>query len=156
MLGEIKLYNSSGRYLRLSQEAWRTLLASARLWGWSPTVVGKPPVSIDIDHRPSQSDPRSNDYDMPRGQIVSERDARALAEALENSPDTQPGLPVGLLHMLCEFCHSGAFLISQAPPRPEPDTQTLRTRLFIYFNFKYLPTTRQRLKESRPTTAASR
>jgi len=142
MLGEISLYNATGGHIRVSLETWGEILAQARRNGWTPTGTRKPPVSLDIDREAGLTEPGTDGYYIPRGQMVSESDARALAEALEGCPgngsQTPQGVVDGFAHRLCGFCHKGAFLICQEQAVPEAALQEPRGYLSIINNLRKL------------------
>ena len=134
MFGEISLYSANGGYLRVSPQKWAELLALARRSGWAPKGTGKPPVSLDIDHECAEPEAGLSSYNTPRGQMVRESDAFALAMALERSePD-----PDGFTHRLCGFCHMGAFLICQEQALPKTRTRAPGIKQSISFSFNCL------------------
>lgn len=80
----VDLYNVHGDYYRFSSVAWTHVLALAEQYGWKPTGTrrGNPQVP--------EGDWDGN-YTSNSGQLVTEADARALADALERALPDIPG-----------------------------------------------------------------
>lgn len=74
------LVSEMGNYFRFSQVGWRKVLALADLYGWKPTGTVKPISRKTWD----------SNYITNSGQLVTNADAMALSNALQQALDDIP------------------------------------------------------------------
>jgi|SRR5471030_237080 len=71
----IYLKNPAGKTINLSNGHWSVYLTLAQCFGWKPTGTQRPPsVPLSLEWK--------NGYDSSDGQIVTDADAKSLAQIL--------------------------------------------------------------------------
>lgn len=133
--------NNPKKTLCVSTEAWTGLLALAEEHGWNPLGTGLPwwwddsERNLDGQHL-CELDNWNGDYTAGDGGLVLLEDALNLADALEKAfiesepeparspdgsspgspagPDGIPGLGIGTLTALVDFCREGPFWIERS------------------------------------------
>jgi hypothetical protein len=93
--------SGKGGYFRFSTYAWGAVLALAREHGWEPAGTESPEVTVyapdgtTIDEEATQTERQAyedwdEDYFYNDGRLVSDEDARNIADALERALDLVP------------------------------------------------------------------
>ncbi len=111
-----ELRNSQFRTFTIEAWHWIEVLEMAENYGWTPAGT--------VDHDDNGAKFVGN-YDIARGQMVTDMDAIALAFALRKVLKSTSTLlrkdARKSITNLMEFCHDGIFAILRSEPDAEPD-----------------------------------